>query len=348
MMTSTKFDPCVFHRHKDKGIDGVTVLQVDDSFGFGTKRFLKDESITATKYLSKERQVIHEGEKHDFNGLTIKRLQKRVFEIEQFDKLKNLKVPKDQTEFVSERAKVQYIGISTRPDLCAATQLLATAALDPKKEDYKKMKNIIERAKQTSSVGLKYVPLDQESLQLMLFTDASFANCANLKSQIGFILVLADKFGSANIIHYGSSRCRRVTRSVMAAEIHGLIYGFDNAYVVGEMLHEILEKKIPINGYVDSRTLFNVVAKSSATLEKRLQIDVHALREATENKELNTLSWIPGNENYADGLTKGIVSDNHPLWKLITSNKVQVNPSGWIQDYKDSTHQFKQKQKENC
>lgn len=51
---SCKFDPCVFYRRNDSGIDSVTVPQVDDSFGFGTKGFLEDESITATKYLSKE------------------------------------------------------------------------------------------------------------------------------------------------------------------------------------------------------------------------------------------------------------------------------------------------------
>jgi len=64
----------------------------------------------------------------------------------------------------------------------------------------------------------------------------------------------------------------------MAAELHALIYGFDNAYLVRDILEEVLQQKIEIDGYLDSRTVFNVVAKSSSTLEKRLQIDVHALR----------------------------------------------------------------------
>ena len=48
--------------------------------------------------------------------------------------------------------------------------------------------------------GLKYVPLTGE-LELIVFTDASFANNKDLSSQIGYVIVLADKLGNANVIH---------------------------------------------------------------------------------------------------------------------------------------------------
>jgi len=330
-MQSTKFDPCVLYRRNNSELEGITVLQVDDSFGFGKKSFLNDEDTTGEKYLSKPREILKIGSSHDFNGLEIRRIQRNLFELNQEEKLKKLIIPTTQTEFISERASVQYIGVCTRPDLCAASQLLASAAANPKKEDFIKMKKLIERCRSTIKVHLKYVPLDVNDLRLLLFTDASFANADKLKSQIGFVLVLADGSNNANILHYGSSRCKRITRSVMAAEIHGLIYGFDNAYVTRSMLKEILNVDIPIHGYVDSKTLFNVIAKNSATLEKRLQIDVFSLREATEKKELNTLSWIPGPSNIADGMTKGLVQDSHPLFKLMTTNKVSIKPDGWVQ-----------------
>lgn len=41
---------------------------------------------------------------------------------------------------------------------------------------------------------------------------------------------------------------------------------------------QVLGKRIELDGYVDSHTLLNVVAKKSTTLEKRLQIDVKAMR----------------------------------------------------------------------
>ncbi len=35
-------------------------------------------------------------------------------------------------------------------------------------------------------------------------------------------------------------------------------------------------------------------------------------------------------KNTADGLTKELVKDSHPLWKLMTTNKLDVDPIGWI------------------
>lgn len=96
------------------------------------------------------------------------------------------------------------------------------------------------------------------------------------------------------------------------------------------MLEEILGTYVPIGGFVDSRASFNVVAKKASTLEKRLQIDVYSLREASENKELNSLSWIPGSQNIAHGMTKRFVKYNHLLWTFLPTNAISIYPSGSI------------------
>lgn len=183
----------------------------------------------------------------------------------------------------------------------------------------------------SANIGLKYVPLDKETVRLALFTDTSFANADNYKSQIGFVLVLTDASGNANIIHYGSSRCKRVTRSVMAAEVHALIYGFDNAYLARDILQEILEKEINIDGYVEYKTVFNVIAKSGSTLEKRLQIDVFAMCESHARGELRYPAWIPGTQNIADGLTRRLIGENRPLWNLMKTNKISITAEGWVE-----------------
>ncbi len=330
-MNSTKFDPCVLYKRNQEGLIGLTTLQVDDSYGFGSEDFLNDEGRESTKFKSKERQILKEGDQSEFNGCVIKVNTGNVYELIQSDKLRSLRAPETQKDFVSTRAKAQYIGCCTRPDICAKVQLLPSATEQPTTQNFKSLKKVVEWCRRTSETGLKFVPLDVNSLRLVLFTDASFANTENLKSQIGFVLLLADGSNRANIIHYGSSRCKRVKRSVMAAEVHGLIYGFDNAFVAKEMLREILGENLPIDGIVDSRTLFNVVAKNSSTLEKRLQIDVHSLRESHDRGELRYLAWAPGEENVADELTKTLVKEHHLLWKLMITNKIEVNPEGWIE-----------------
>lgn len=268
----------------------------------------------------------------NFNGSVITRRNANIYSISQTEKLRGVVFAKTQADLESTRAKLQYVGCCTRPDLCSSVQLLASQVISNSVSCYNKLNNIIKWCHETSAIGLTFVPLDKSSLRLMLFTDASFANANKLKSQIGFILVLADASNNANIIHYGSMCCKRVTRSVMAAELLALVHGFDNAYLAQHILQEILDQDIPIDGFVDSRTVFNVVAKSSATLEKRLQIDVNSLRESHGKGELRCLSWIPGSENYADGLTKHSIDSTHPLWSLIKTNKVDVNPQGWIEN----------------
>lgn len=69
----------------------------------------------------------------------------------------------------------------------------------------------------TEGMGLNYVPVDMDSGRMILYTDWSFANAPDLRSQLGFVSVLLHDQGSANIIHYGSARYHRVTRSVMAS-----------------------------------------------------------------------------------------------------------------------------------
>lgn len=150
-----------------------------------------------------------------------------------------------------------------------------------------------------------------------------------MRSQLGFLILLCDEKGNCNVLHYGSSKCKRVTRSVMAAEIHALSYGFDCAIITKSIIEELVQRSLPLHAYVDSKTLFNVIAKDASTTEKRLQIDVHVIRESRDKRELETLAWIPGKTNPADGLTKGIIGNDHPLWKVINSNAITIKPDGW-------------------
>lgn len=129
-----------------------------------------------------------------------------------------------------------------------------------------------------------------------------------MNSQIAFVVVLADKNSNANILHYGSSRCNRVTKSVMGAEIYGLLYGFDQAICVKQLINELLERNFNIHVLADPKTIFNVGTKEGRTPEKLLKIDVWAIKEIFANCELKYLPWIPDNDNVADTLTKKSIS----------------------------------------
>lgn len=88
-----------------------------------------------------------------------------------------------------------------------------------------------------------------------MITDTYFRNAKVFQSQLGFVVLLCDEHADANIVHYGYSRCKRVTRSLMAAVLHALVTGFDYAFVISNMVVHMLGKRVPLESYVDSNTV---------------------------------------------------------------------------------------------
>jgi hypothetical protein len=147
--------------------------------------------------------------------------------------------------------------------------------------------------------GLRYVPLDLTIAKLIVFVDGSFANNRDLSSQIGFVLALANEESNGNgtqqkirgnILHWSSTKCKRVTRSVLASEIYGMASGFDSAAVVSATLHIITNQlelpRVPLVVCTDSYSLYECLVKLGTTKEKRLMVDILALRQSYERGRL--------------------------------------------------------------
>ena len=332
-MESCTVDKCILYRMKNtESVPDVVILQVDDTFGSGSEEFLREEESNSRAFLSKPRKVLSPGDGSTFNGAYIMRDSRSSFTLTQREKMEKLQEPETSDEAVSTRAQIQYIAASTRPDLASPSHLLASEVNNPTRTTYRRLKQIVNYCHDTKKIGLRFVSLDVSSLRIVLFTDSSFANGPDLSSQLGFIIVLMDDSGSANVVHYGSHKSRRITRSVMAAELLALVTGFDNAFVVKYTVDEMLGRNIPVDVFVDSRTTFNCVAKHAPTLEKRLQIDVNALRQSHSVGEIRCIGWIPGHLNPADGLTRErCIDGNHALFRLMKSNEVIIQAEGWAE-----------------
>lgn len=162
-------------------------------------------------------------------------------------------------------------------------------------------------------------------MKIVLLINARFKRTCRLRSNLGFVIMKRDKHGVSNIIHYASERCKRVTRSVMASEVHVLLLGFDNSF---EMLEEILCSKVQLKPYLDSKNVFDVIEKVDKTKERRLQIDISSLRGSYANMELTSLGWMPGGSNPVDQLSKTLISGSTPLFKLMTHVIVELSPVG--------------------
>jgi hypothetical protein len=194
---------------------------------------------------------------------------------------------------------------------------------------------------ESESRGITFIPLDLSMAKLFVFMDSSFANNRDLTSQLGFVIVLANKTTiddcneftiHGNIIHYSSTKSKRVTRSVLTLEVYGIVAGVDMAYAIATTLQIVFVclnlPRVPTIIATDSYSLYECLVKLGTTKEKRLMIDIIALHQSYECRELHEVRWIHGDDNPADAFTK--VAPNRSLERLITNNKVTIWVEGWV------------------
>lgn len=95
---------------------------------------------------------------------------------------------------------------------------------------------------------------------------------------------------------------------MIAAEVQALVHGFGYAFLVRDLVKELLRGTLQLEAMIDRKKVFNIVAKDGKTTERRLQIDALALRKYYKDGELSRNFWIPGKSNPADALTKPVSS----------------------------------------
>ena len=169
--------------------------------------------------------------------------------------------------------------------------------------------------------------------KLFVFINGLFANSKDFSSQLGYKIMIAnettrqDKFTiKGNLIHWSSTKSKRVTRSVLASEIYGMVGGVDMAIAINSTIKMITEQldlpDIPLIVCTDSYSLYECLVKLGTTQEKRLMIDIMALRQSYERRELFEVRWINGQDNPADAMTKS--TPNKALETFIKTNSLTI------------------------
>ena len=97
-------------------------------------------------------------------------------------------------------------------------------------------------------------------------------------------------------MHWSSTKCKKVTKSVLASEIYKMVHGFDIGFYIAQSLQQITKAlkntvgkyipKIPLVFCTDSYSLYKAITKLGTTAEKRLIIDIITIRQSYERREL--------------------------------------------------------------
>ena len=195
-----------------------------------------------------------------FNGSVVAKMQDRIKIRAAVSERKFLSLISLSTaqkdEYVSHRARGSYIASVCRPDLMHGFPV-AAQHLNPSTESAKYLNKVIRKCIESSSIGVDFVTLDMSTISVGVFIDASFANNSDYSSQLGFLTTLMDATNTCNIVHYGSVKCKRVTRSALASELYAMVYGIDQFYVIQKTIKLFFGKRVPLRIFTDSLSLFD-------------------------------------------------------------------------------------------
>jgi hypothetical protein len=179
-----------------------------------------------------------------------------------------------------------------------------------------------------STKELLFVFLNQNQLKLMIFTDAAFANTLDFHSQIDYVVCLTNDV-HANLIHWSSIKCKRITKSVLTIELYVMINDFDVEAVIKSIIDRMLHISLSLILLTNSKFLYDCLVKLDTIAEKRLMIDLMCLRQSYERREIAEIRWIDENINLADAMTKS--KSCNALIKLIDINIIELKITEWVE-----------------
>jgi hypothetical protein len=111
---------------------------------------------------------------------------------------------------------------------------------------------------------------------VFVIIDALFANNSDLSSQIGYIVIFGNKMIingliiiTSNIVHWFSSKCKRITRNILGSEIYIIANGVNVAIAISITIRMITTRfgvsKVPLVICTDSFFLYECLVKLGIT-----------------------------------------------------------------------------------
>jgi hypothetical protein len=92
---------------------------------------------------------------------------------------------------------------------------------------------------------------------------------------------------SGNIVHWSSSKCKRITRSILASEIYAMAHDVNIAVAIGTTVTKIADRlsvaNVPVIVCTDFYSFYECLIKLEITKKKRLMINIIAMRQIYEH-----------------------------------------------------------------
>ena len=326
-------DQALFMWYDDKNqLIGITICFVDDVIWAGDETF---KSI-----ISAFKTIFHIGSENQasfkFIGINLTQLPDFSIQADQYDFISainyipitpnmkaDLKQPVTDTarkELRSALGQLNWLAGMTRPEISFYTCSISTHIKNATVADLIATNKVIRFVKEKKS-HIKFPSMDLSTLSIIAYADASWNNLPNGGSQGGQLVFLKDANNSVSPVLWSSTRIKRVARSTLAAESLSVLDGCDSAFFVGQLVSTILRiEKIPVLTVTDSDSLYDTSSTTKQVLDRRLRVEISAIREMCEKDEVK-LVWVDSKNQLSDVFTKkGASSDR--LMQTIQSGQL--------------------------
>lgn len=144
-MNHSVVDPCVLYQRTGAYMEGLVIMQVDDSLMAVSASFrLEDEEARRT-FKTKPIQQLRDIP-IVFNGVILKKEGQSMM-MTQAENTAKLRIPECERSFASIRAMAEYMGVNLRPDIAAGVQFIAPGGHPTDKEEFATLKKFINHLK---------------------------------------------------------------------------------------------------------------------------------------------------------------------------------------------------------
>ncbi|MBW0484285.1 hypothetical protein O181_024000 [Austropuccinia psidii MF-1] len=209
---------------------------------------------------------------------------------------------------------INYLAISTRPDLAFSVSLLSQHLEKPGIQHWRAFKRLLRYLVGTQHLGLT---LSRTDILIRTYADASYANCPSTRrSHTGLLVYLGQ-----NLIHWKSRRQPSVSSSSTEAEYKALYEGGQQILWFRQLLLDMsFSVSSPILTLLGDNQPSISLAKNPMSSNRTMHIDVkfHWLREQL-SLNLFTLSYVSTTAMHADLLTKALHRVKHQELRLLTT-----------------------------
>ena len=318
----------LFYLLKNGEIQGIIGLHVDDFIHAGNDYFNK---VIMPQVLSIFQVGKSEQKNFLYTGFQLKQENDSItldqsayvdrLKIPNLDAKRLLQLEEDMTEDELTLLR-QMVGSlnwtvrSTRPDLAFDLINLSTKFKGGKIADLKAAKKTLTKLKDKATV--KIPKIDLETAELFLFTDASHGNLNEAKdSTAAYVLFLADpETGRVAALDWKANKSKRIVNSTLAAEALSLHNGLDAAIATRHLIKDMTGHKyeLKLRAYIDNKDTHDAIHSSTNIAERRLRREIASIQQNLKRSEVNSITWVRGEFQLSDVLTKKGTDGN----KLLT------------------------------